>query len=77
MSDTPETIHDRIRGARQRARMTQAELAAAVGGWQSRISKLESDGVPTTQELRELSRALGVSADWLLGLPTQPAQDVA
>ena len=65
-----QTIHERIRQARTDAGLTQTRLSELSGVRQGRISTLETrtNASPTVDELRELSKALGVTADWLLGL---------
>jgi transcriptional regulator with XRE-family HTH domain len=59
----------KIRHRREQLGLSQAELARACGLTQARISEWES-GARTQmslQNLRSLARALGVSADYLIG----------
>lgn len=70
----------RLRQARQARHLSQGGLAAALGGevTQSAISYWESGkNLPTVDSLRELCRALGVSADWLLGLDAKAPTELA
>jgi transcriptional regulator with XRE-family HTH domain len=49
-------------------KMSQADLAKAANVHQKNISKYENDGVvPSALILKEIAKALGVSADYLLG----------
>ena len=62
-----EATGKRIRLARQMRRMSQAELADRIGYSDKAVSAWETGvNVPTGDAIRELCRALGVSADWLL-----------
>jgi transcriptional regulator with XRE-family HTH domain len=65
---TSETIGGRIREARLRKGMAQADLASAVGVRQLAISQLENDrvGDPKASTLLAMADVLGVSVDWLL-----------
>ena len=57
----------RIRLARQMRRMSQTELADRIGYSNKAMSAWETGvNAPTGNAIRELCRALGVSADWLL-----------
>lgn len=63
-------IHDRLKAAREDHDLTQAQAAAAAGCARRQYIRYEQG----TQEmgiakLRALCLALGVSADYLLGLP--------
>jgi transcriptional regulator with XRE-family HTH domain len=71
----------KIRHRREQLGLSQAELARALGITQARISEWES-GARTQmslKNLRSMARALGVSADYLIGTweddvePTAPA----
>ena len=62
-------IYEKIRELRERAGLTQSELAkhlnitrSSVNAWEMGIS------VPSTQYVIQLSEKLGVSTDYLLGL---------
>ena len=82
--------HDkRARSAQFRARldralrdagMSQSALARAVGVDRSTVSQLLSVGsarLPNAQVVAECATALGVSADWLLGLTERPDRPAA
>lgn len=65
----------RLTEALSRSRLSQSALARAVGVDRSTISQLlRSDGarLPNAQVVGECASALGVSADWLLGLTDRP-----
>jgi transcriptional regulator with XRE-family HTH domain len=58
------TWSEKIRWHRQQLRLSQAELAAAVGLHQSRIARWElGSGMPTMEQGLRLARALRVSYD--------------
>ena len=62
-----EATGKRIRLARQMRRMSQTELADRIGYSGKAVSAWETGvNAPTGDAIRELCRALGVSADWLL-----------
>jgi DNA-binding XRE family transcriptional regulator len=75
MTDAEESIGDRIRQARERIRMpsgrrmTQGELAAAVGVERNTVSRWENGDVQPTKpaQLLRLARVLRVPTDWLIG----------
>lgn len=59
----------RIRIARAARGWSQRELAQRTGFDATAVSHWErGERLPSIESLRELSRALGVTADWLLGL---------
>jgi transcriptional regulator with XRE-family HTH domain len=62
-------VGSRIKRAREQAGMTQAELAEKAGVKQARISLWESGKRQqmSLEHLRSIARALGVSADFLIG----------
>jgi len=63
----------RVRTARERAGMTQMDLAYAIGADGGNVSAIETgrrDAQST--KVAALARALNVSADWLLGLTDDP-----
>ena len=69
----PMTTGARIRAAREIAKLSVAELAAAVKCSERSVRGWELDAVPPgSEQLKGLAVALRVSADFLLGLPTQP-----
>lgn len=53
-------IHEQIKAAREKKKMSQAELAKAIGVQQSRISEIET-GVsnPSKETLEAIAKALG------------------
>lgn len=63
-------IHERLKAAREDADMTQAQAAQAAGCARRQYIRYEQGlqemGIT---KLRALALALGVSADYLLGLP--------
>jgi transcriptional regulator with XRE-family HTH domain len=69
---------DHLRLARHVARLSQRQLGERIGQDQSYVSRLERGGLPglTADTLARLALALGVSADYLLGLPPLPAGPV-
>ena len=59
----------RIRQRRKELRISQEELAAALGTTQSQISRYEKgENDPTGEVLASLARELETTADWILGL---------
>ncbi len=68
MEDLP-IFQERLLLARRRAGVSQGELAKRTEMYASDISKMERGRMlPTAPRLRRLAEALGVSADYLLGL---------
>jgi transcriptional regulator with XRE-family HTH domain len=64
----------RLRERRKALGMSQQQLAKQIGSNQAQISKYEQgDSDPTAEALAELSRALDVASDWLLGLTDELA----
>jgi len=64
-------FRDRLEAAMVKSTLTQAALARAIGVDRSTVSQLlDADGarLPNAQVAAECASALGVSADWLLGL---------
>lgn len=59
------TVGDRIKRARERASMSQMELAKAVGGHQHHVSRWENGIRPRPSRVRQIAQALGVSVAWL------------
>lgn len=63
------TLGERLKTRRKQLGYSQHELADLTGISQIQISRYEQDAnMPTSDMIIKLSRALGVSADWLLGL---------
>jgi transcriptional regulator with XRE-family HTH domain len=65
-----ETLGERIRQARIRYGMSQAELARRIGISTQGMNLIEAGKTPdpAASRVREIARVLGVSADYLLGL---------
>ncbi len=75
--DRAVIFRDRLKEAMALADLSQSALARLIGVDRSTISQLLSrDGVrlPNVQIAAECATALGVSADWLLGLSDRPEQ---
>lgn len=72
-------LADRLVQARTTAGYTQYELARRTRTSQGTISKIEAGNRPVVSAMliRRFALALGVSADYLLGLPAVPARDTA
>jgi len=64
-----EGLGTKLRLARAEAGLTQPQLArkAGVGHWTSVSAWERGENVPTLAHARALSRALGVSLDYLVG----------
>jgi tetratricopeptide (TPR) repeat protein len=75
--DDPAAVGERLRTARERAGLTQRDLAFP-GCSPAYISRIESgDRIPSLQLLRELGRRLGVSEDYLATGENRAAPDDA
>jgi tetratricopeptide (TPR) repeat protein len=75
--DNPVAVGERLRAARERAGLTQRDLAFP-GCSPAYISRIESgDRIPSLQLLRELGRRLGVSEDYLATGENRAAPDDA
>lgn len=73
--DDPAAVGERLRTARERAGLTQRDLAFP-GCSPAYISRIESgDRIPSLQLLRELGRRLGVSEDYLATGENRAAPD--
>lgn len=69
-------VQERLLIARRRAGLSQGDLAQRARVHISDISKYERGrSVPTLARLARLCRALGVSADYLLGLSGEAAEE--
>jgi transcriptional regulator with XRE-family HTH domain len=63
--DSPQAVGDRLKSARERAGLSQRQLAFP-GCSPAYISRIESgDRIPSLQILRELGGRIGVSEDYL------------
>jgi len=61
-------LGEKIKLVRMQKKMSQSDLAKAADVHQKNISKYENDGVvPSALILKEIAKALGVTADFLLG----------
>ena len=59
----------RLEEARKSKSLSQADIARKIGVTRETVSKWESgDKEPSPEHLRELALALGVAADYLLGI---------
>lgn len=75
--DRAGLFRDRLRLAMARAEVTQSALSRRAGVDRSTLSQLLKDQgarLPNAQLVAECAAALGVSADWLLGLSERPEQ---
>jgi len=70
-------FRERLRHAMDDRNITQTALARQIGVERSTVSQVLSDSgarLPNAQFVGECASALGVSADWLLGLSDRPEQ---
>ena len=76
-AETEKLMRERLIVARNLNSLDQKEAAAKLGYKNSsQLSKVESGDAPLPKSLlRKASLAYGVSADWLLGLSTEPERD--
>jgi len=66
------TIGERIKQARKTRRLTQAELAQAIGVRQEQITRWEKGLIsPAKVHLAELARVFDCTTDWLLGIDAE------
>ena len=69
---------ERLRNLRKQKNLTQKQLASLIGVKNSIISFYEvGDRFPSPEMLIKLSRVLGVSTDYLLGLGAVETMDVS
>ena len=69
-----ESIGKRIRRVRIEGEIQQGEVAKAAGVSQPRMSAIERGGGDiSSSQLRDIAACLGVSADYLLGVESEPA----
>lgn len=72
----PEIVGERIVILRRRKRLTQPELAHQTGMGISTLNRIEKGHQTTAiDKLVALAKALGTSADYLLGLSEDPGKD--
>lgn len=63
------SLADRIKSLRERANLTQSEIARQLGISRSGVNAWEMGlSVPSTQYIVELAKKCGVSTDYLLGM---------
>lgn len=75
--DRADLFRRRLASAMQSKGATRAELARRIGVDRSTVSQLlsaEGARLPNAQVVAECAAALGVTADWLLGLSDRPEQ---
>lgn len=75
--DRASLFRSRLRQAMTNAEISQSALARTVGVDRSTLSQLLRDAgarLPGAQLVADCAQALGVSADWLLGLSDRPEQ---
>jgi len=65
-SENQENFHSRLKGQREKHKITQSELAGKVGVSITTIQSWESDTIPKGGYLILLSKALNCTIDWLL-----------
>jgi len=72
--ETVAIVKDRLKSARKTRDLRQKQLEEISGIPQNTISRIELGKNPeiSTRTLAALARALGVSADYLLGLKDEP-----
>ncbi len=63
--ETPMTLGERLKKARNKKGLTQSELATAVGIKQQAVQRIESGKVKSTGYIVQLARTLGVTPEWL------------
>lgn len=69
MSKELFTLADRIKQLRERAGLTQSEIARQLGLTRSGVNAWEMGlSVPSTQYIVELAKVFNVSTDYLLGM---------
>lgn len=63
------SLADRIKSLREKANLTQSEIARQLGISRSGVNAWEMGlSVPSTQYIVELAKKFGVSTDYLLGM---------
>jgi transcriptional regulator with XRE-family HTH domain len=66
-------LGERLKLAREKAKLTQAQLAKKLGVSQGAVGQWEIDlNLPATERLGVLADLLHVSLDWLLGADARP-----
>lgn len=59
------TLSIRLKQARHKKKLTQADLAAAIGVKQQAIQRIEAGKVKTSSYIVQMAKVLGVPAEWL------------
>lgn len=76
MSDHKSAIASRLRIARERAGLSQGQVAKLLGLHRPSVSEIEAGRRSVTaEELAQLARAYSVSTAWLTSAPGDPASD--
>ncbi len=71
-------LNERIREIRLARKLSQVELAKIIGVTKQSVSNWENDNIqPSIEILVKLSKALSVSADYLLGIENKRQLDVS
>lgn len=66
-------LGDRLRWLRNKAALSQADVAEQIGMSESQVLKWENNKAePDAKSLRKLARLFGVTSDYLLGLSDDP-----
>jgi transcriptional regulator with XRE-family HTH domain len=73
------TVGQRLLQQRQLRKMTQTELAKAAGVSQGLIARIERGQVkdPAGSVILRLAKALGITADWLVGMYEDDPDDAS
>lgn len=73
MSDLKKVLAERLKEMRERAQLSQADLAAVIGSSNYQISRYEAGVIaPSAENLVALANALNCSTDFLLGRAEVP-----
>lgn len=65
-------INEALRRFRHEFKLTQEEVAKAVGTSKQVLSRYEKDMTPSAEIIKKIALAFGVSADYLIGLTDIP-----
>ena len=66
------TLGERLRNLREDADLTQSKLGVHVGMTQRKVSYIEQNKIePNIDDIIAICRFFDISADYLLGLPTE------
>lgn len=60
-----KTLAERLKIAREKAGLSQAELGEAIGLSQQSVAKIENGDTQQPRKIKEIAKALGVSQTWL------------